>query len=597
MASITSATMHKMKKPAAKKSAAVGGKSMILVKSSRSSNSNNPSKQRGWAPPLKPATYNSTKAKAIEDFRSKDTTARQDVIRDLFHTVLGETPTSAPQKLSTPHTASTTQDRSGAAADLAVLAKEVTGIRFLLKGCDIYPQMLKLLFPLGIEAVIKMPPPSSTNGAQQEESALPLGIKPSRSAISLTSMDDATTVTSMGDETSAAGQSDSKRGKTTPANAREGCFLLIRALCEIVGSPAVEPFVVGALLGAALDECASGNGAIHQAAQDTAMAIVNVANPWAVSSILRPLLLQILQTSTEWRIKAAALECFVHIARTKSKAVQPLIPKLLPPMVSQVWDTKPQVSKSARSALLAVCETNTNPDVKSTIPAVVNAVCKPSETNKAISELMGTTFVVPVDASTLAILCPVLARGLKEKLAIHKRAACLVISNMSKLVERPEAVAPFGSLLVPELQKVCENVQFHEIRDEALKALANLTKALGDSYKATEDESSKFQAKVMDAEQERVKAEQERVEKERQEALTKEEELKRKETEERQRFKEAMNAQRELEKLEAQKAAERLKAEEAKREKAKLSTKAAGGRCQACGLKKCKKTCVFHGIK
>ena len=475
---------------------------MILGRSGTSSNSNNPNKQRGWAPPLKPATYNSTKAKAIEDFRSKDTTARQDVIRDLFHTVLGETPTSAPKKLSTPHTASTTQDRSGAAADLAVLAKEVTGIRFLLKGCDIYPQMLKLLFPLGIEAVIKMPPPSSsTNGAQQEESTLPVGIKPSRSAISLTSMDDATTVTSMGDETSAAGQSDSKRGKTTPANAREGCFLLIRALCEIVGSPAVEPYVVGALLDASLDECASGNGAIRQAAQDAAMAIVNVANPWAVSSILRPLLLQLLQTTTEWRIKAAALECFVHIARTKSKAVQPLIPKLLPPMVSQVWDTKPQVSKSARSALLAVCETNTNPDVKKAIPAVVNAVCKPSDNNKAMSELMATTFVVPVDASTLAILCPVLARGLKEKLAINKRAACLVISNMSKLVERPEAVAPFGSLLVPELQKVCENVQFQEIRDEALKALANLTKALGDLYKVKQAESSKSQADEVEAAQ------------------------------------------------------------------------------------------------
>ena len=524
------------------------------------------------------------------DLKSLEATARHNVIRDLFHTVLGETPTTA-QNLSAPRVAnSTTQDRSAAAADLAMIAKHVTGIRFLIKDCGIHEQMQKLLFPTGIEAVIKVSPDGALDPNAADDSITPAGIKPSRSAISLTSMDDATTASSIvgGDETTAV--SDSKRGKTTPANAREGCFLLIRALCETVGSPTVEPYVVGAFLAAALDECASGNGAIRQAAQDTSLAIVQVANPWSFSSILRPLLLQTMLNTTEWRIKAAALECFQHCAKSKPAVVQKLIPKLLPPMVGQVWDTKPQVSKAAKSALLAVCETNTNPDVKKTIPAVVNAICKPSDTNKAISELMGTTFVVPVDASTLAILCPVLARALKEKLAIHKRAACLVISNMSKLVERPEAVAPFGSLLVPELQKVCENVQFQEIRDEALKALANLTKALGDSYKVTEEASA---VNEMEAEQERVEAEQNRVQKEKEEAQAREEELKRKEAEEKQRFKEAMDAQRELDKLEAQKAAEKRREKENQREKAKLSTKEASGRCQACGLKKCKKTCVF----
>ena len=115
-----------------------------------------------------------------------------------------------------------------------------------------------------------------------------------------------------------------------------------------------------------------------------------------------------------------------------------------------------------------MCETNENPDVASAIPAVVNAMCKPSATNMAVQELMGTTFVASVDAPTLSILCPVLARALKEKLAIHKRAACIVISNMSRLVDSPQAVAPFGPLLVPELKKVATNVQFEEIRDAAL---------------------------------------------------------------------------------------------------------------------------------
>merc|ERR1712087_507424 len=105
---------------------------------------------------------------------------------------------------------------------------------------------------------------------------------------------------------------------------------------------------------------------------------------------------------------------------------------------------------------------------------------------------MSTTFVVTVDAPSLSMLCPILSRALKEKLAIHKRAACIVINNMSKLVGSPEDVAPFGPLLVPELKKVSKNIQFEEIRDEALKALASLTRALGDQY--SENDTSEVAA-------------------------------------------------------------------------------------------------------
>lgn len=269
------------------------------------------------------------------------------------------------------------------------------------------------------------------------------------------------------------------------------------------------------------------------------------------------------------------------------------IPKLIPILTPQVWDTKPQVSKAARAALTCVVSTNANADIRPTIPVLINAICKPSETNKAVSELMGTTFVVPVDASTLAILCPVLSRALKEKLAIHKRAACIVISNMSKLVETPQAVAPFGDLLVPELQKVAANVQFEEIRDEALKALSSLTKALGDQYRATTGEASA----VMDAEQDRVVAEQERIRIEREEEARKLEETKLKEEAERRQFKEAMEAQRRLEELAKQEASAKKAEETQKREMQKLSTKASTGKCQGCGLKKCKPSCMFYSGK
>jgi hypothetical protein len=222
----------------------------------------------------------------------------------------------------------------------------------------------------------------------------------------------------------------------------------------------------------------------------------------------------------------------------------------------------------------------------------VNAVCKPADTYKAVEELMATTFVAPVDASTLAILCPVLARALKEKLAIRKRGACLVIKNMSRLVETPQAVAPFGPLLVPELQKVANNVQFEEIRDEALSALNNLTKALGDAYVASGEGKQEAE---MEAENARVELEQLRIEEERAAEEAKDEERRQREMEERQKFKEAMDAQRELDKIAEQEAAQKKLEEDKEKDQQARSTKNKDGKCQACGLKKCRTTCMFYG--
>mmetsp|Transcript_9178 Transcript_9178/g.21023 ORF Transcript_9178/g.21023 Transcript_9178/m.21023 type:complete len:208 (+) Transcript_9178:1-624(+) len=205
---------------------------------------------------------------------------------------------------------------------------------------------------------------------------------------------------------------------------------------------------------------------------------------------------------------------------------------------------------------------------------------------------MSTTFVVTVDAPTLSIICPVLSRALKEKLAIHKRAACIVVNNMSKLVGTPDDVAPFGPLLVPELKKVASNVQFEEIRDEALKALASLTKALGDSYKDGDDDGADEAAKLAE-ENAAIEAEQRRIKDERDAEKAKEEAFKKKEEEEKRKYKEAMDAQRELNKL-AEEKAKMEKAEQNKaKEAARLSTKGNTGKCQGCGLKRCKKGCLF----
>ena len=226
--------------------------------------------------------------------------------------------------------------------------------------------------------------------------------------------------------------------------------------------------------------------------------------------------------------------------------------------------------------------------IRPAIPAVVNAMAKPADTYKAVEELMATTFVATVDASTLSILCPILSRCLKEKNAVRKRSSCVVIENMSRLVDSPNAVAPFGPLLVPELKKVVEQVQFEDIRDVALSALQALTKALGHS------DIEAAVAAIMREEAEKAEREQKRIEANLEEEKIKEEQDRLKEEEERRQFKEAMEAQRLLDKLASEEEEAKKQKEMLKKEAQKVSTKSAAGKCQGCGLKKCKKTCLFY---
>mmetsp|Transcript_28608 Transcript_28608/g.42082 ORF Transcript_28608/g.42082 Transcript_28608/m.42082 type:complete len:562 (-) Transcript_28608:211-1896(-) len=491
------------------------------------------------------------------------------LVMGLMKQSMGEEPFLAQHAV--PHKKSTAQSRGTAAADLAEAVRTL-GSKTVLKEFGVLGDIEKVVLPAG--------------GLGQLFGATG-GMKRISSASSLASFGATSSVHSGGSSTLKTSAAVDKL-KTASATAREGVLLVIRALCENIGRPHVDAFVTP-FLAPVIEEAGSSVGSVREAAEDTAKAMITMAHPLAVPTLICPVIFAALQ-SPEWRVKHCALQRLTQMASLPQYKLQVcrMLPKIIPVVSSEVFDTKPQVAKAAGECLLATCKTNQNPDVAPAIPAVVKSIIKPSETTKAIDELMATTFVSAVDASTLSILCPVLSRGLKEKLAIHKRACSIVIENMSRLVDSPQAVAPFGPLLVPELKKVSENVQFEEIRDAALAALKTLTKALGHaSVEAA-------YASMMAEETARVEEEERRIAEERAEELKREEEIKKKEEEERKQWKEAMEAQRLLDKL-ALEEEEQKKAEEKKqRELSSQSVKSKTGKCKGCGLKKCRKECLFR---
>ena len=590
----------------------------------------------GIAPSLLPSRFATGTATAPATPIPTDDVELTTQVKDLLNLTLGADPSpfsangvggSSNRASLSPRSSSTTKDRGQAAADLAVLAGVPGRSIFVIKRCGVLHTLERMLGALPTENTDN----DNTGG----------GMSRINSVASMASIGSVGTGASgaTGDFDGAASvKAMDKDRRNTPPEGREGCLLLLRALIEISGPP-VEPFVVP-LLAAALRQCSSSNSSVREAAEDTTASIVRRVHFGALSCIVVPMLLERASNLSEgWRTKAAALERLTEISLRLPTHVCPLLPTIMPALSPVVFDTKREVTDSCARALHACCASNSNPDLKPALDSIVSAIIQPRvKTGNAIDQLHATTFVSPVDSSSLAILCPVLARGLRGEGMLEsstnasdgKRKCCVVVENMSRLVIDPESVGPFGPLLVPEMKKVAENVAFEGTRDAALSALDALTKALGSKkIGSSEDTSSSANASGVDApsttdttsmttastvspsiasltartntasdfleaESKRVSLERKRIEDARlaEEAL--QEETERREREERKLWKEAMEAQRQLDNLKLQEDDEEKRQKAVRKEMEKKSTKEAGGKCRGCGLKKCKKTCLFN---
>ncbi|KAI7115743.1 Elongation factor, partial [Hortaea werneckii] len=85
-----------------------------------------------------------------------------------------------------------------------------------------------------------------------------------------------------------------------------------------------------------------------------------------------------------------------------------------------------------------------------------------------------TTFVTDVHEPTLAIMVPLLERGLKERETPIKRKSAVIIDNMCKLVEDPNIVASFLPKLMPQLNTNYENMADPEAREKTKQGLDTL---------------------------------------------------------------------------------------------------------------------------
>lgn len=259
------------------------------------------------------------------------------------------------------------------------------------------------------------------------------------------------------------------------ATARERACEGIRAIAShSTIAPGVEPHLV-ALLGPVLAAVGDKMVPVKQAAQSAAVAIVQAVSGNAVKAVITPIL-DSLANAQKWPEKMAALDCINILVESAQMQLGYQVPTLIPVISEAMWDTKSEIKKAAYSTMEKVCGLIVNKDIERFIPELIKCIAKPENVAETVHLLGATTFVTDVTGPTLAIMVPLLDRGLVERETAIKRKTAVIVDNMCKLVEDPQLVAPFLPKMLPGLNKNNETLADPEAREKTRQALDTLSR-------------------------------------------------------------------------------------------------------------------------
>ncbi|XP_019193927.1 PREDICTED: eIF-2-alpha kinase activator GCN1 isoform X23 [Ipomoea nil] len=143
-------------------------------------------------------------------------------------------------------------------------------------------------------------------------------------------------------------------------------------------------------------------------------------------------------------------------------------------------DTHPKVQSAGQTALQQVGSVIKNPEISALVPTLLMGLTEPNEHTKySLDILLQTTFINTIDAPSLALLVPIVHRGLRERSAETKKKAAQIVGNMCSLVTEPKDMIPYIGLLLPEVKKVLLD-PIPEVRSVAARAIGSLIRGMGE---------------------------------------------------------------------------------------------------------------------
>ena len=250
---------------------------------------------------------------------------------------------------------------------------------------------------------------------------------------------------------------------------------MLPAVAEAFGTQ-FEPFVVQ-LLPLVFEQAGDPKEkTLRETAAASATALGAALSPFAMGAVL-PAVFEKILPKEKWQTRVTALQVLAALCVAHPDMCAVNLVELIPKVSIQAGDARKEVAQAAETAIEKMCFCVQNKDLQPFIPVLVSCLARPAEVPECVHKLSATTFVQAIEPATLAVLLPVLERGLRERAAATKRRAAIITDNMCKLVEKPAYAAPLLPTLLPLLDSARTQVPDPEVRDICNKAYATLCKA------------------------------------------------------------------------------------------------------------------------
>ena len=124
--------------------------------------------------------------------------------------------------------------------------------------------------------------------------------------------------------------------------------------------------------------------------------------------------------------------------------------------------------------MTAACDVIGNRDIEHMTPHILRSITNPADVPEIMHIMAGVTFAQSVESPALAMVVPLLLRGLRARAPTTQRQTALVIDNMSKLVDDPHDAAPLVPLLKPALANAADTIADPEARQVVERASAQM---------------------------------------------------------------------------------------------------------------------------
>eukprot|EP00535_Pseudo-nitzschia_heimii_P006924 CAMPEP_0197189268 /NCGR_PEP_ID=MMETSP1423-20130617/19466_1 /TAXON_ID=476441 /ORGANISM="Pseudo-nitzschia heimii, Strain UNC1101" /LENGTH=2796 /DNA_ID=CAMNT_0042641327 /DNA_START=47 /DNA_END=8437 /DNA_ORIENTATION=- len=260
------------------------------------------------------------------------------------------------------------------------------------------------------------------------------------------------------------------------SNNKEGSLFAIQLLCSRLGL-LFEPYVI-VLLPSLLKAFGDGSDGVRKAASKAVGVIMSKLSAHGVKLVM-PAVLTAFNDSS-WRTKQASIDMLGSMSHLAPKQLASALPKVVPKLTEAFSDTHPKVKSSAQGALDEISSVIRNPEIREISPKLLKALTDPaSKTLSGLEALIETEFLHAIDAPSLALIVPILHRGLRDRSATTKRYGALITGNICTMINDPRDFIPYIPTLMPDLKGSLLD-PIPDVRSIAAKALGSLTRGLGE---------------------------------------------------------------------------------------------------------------------